>query len=54
MECSGDWKQMSAFAGLLIVEAWLGKTNKIKSSSTLELLVNLGLSLVKRKTQGDK
>lgn len=54
MDCSTDWKHASVLVGVLILESWLGKTNRIKSASTIELLVNLGLSLVKRKTQGDK
>lgn len=33
----------------LILEAWLGKTDKTKSGSVLELIYNIGKSILARK-----
>jgi len=35
-------------AGLSVLEAWLGKTEKTKSGSVLELILNLVVSITKR------
>ena len=36
-------------AGVLAVEAWLGKTDKVKSGSLLELVFSIVISIFKKK-----
>ena len=36
-------------AGVLAVEAWLGKTDKVKSGSLLELVFNIVISIFKKR-----
>lgn len=45
----------AAVVALLVIEAWLGKTTKLKSGSILELLLKSLLAVrPKRKTKGEK
>jgi hypothetical protein len=49
MSCDSSITHTSLMIALLLIEAWLGKTQKTKSGSILESVFNICSSLVKRK-----
>jgi hypothetical protein len=50
-----NWKQTAIMILWMFLEAWLGKTEKTKYSSTLELVVFGSVSLIKKIfTKGEK
>jgi hypothetical protein len=50
IECvANDWKNSIPVLGILLLEAWLGKTDKTRYGSTLEMIVMGTVSLLKKK-----
>jgi len=43
-----DWKHGLSIIVVLLLEAWLGKTNKVRYASTLELVAIGSFDLIKR------
>jgi hypothetical protein len=43
-----DWKKAGLGLIWLLLEAWLGKTDKTKYGSTLELIVGVVIDLIKK------
>lgn len=42
------WEHYSIILIVAIVEMWLGKTDKLKSASIIELIINIIVSMMKR------
>ncbi len=51
-----DWVQFVVLIGVMVLEAWLGRTAVLKSGSILELIINLMVRIIKplitKKPQG--
>lgn len=52
-ECLASFHGLTnfTFIGLLIIEAWLGKTNLVHANSILELLFNVIKLVLRRETK---
>lgn len=42
-ECT--WKQACVLSFVLLLERWFGRTDKVKSNSILDFVINLGLDI---------
>jgi hypothetical protein len=44
------WVRVILFIAYMSFEAWLGKTKKVESNSTLELVLNIAKTLLTKKS----